>query len=88
MDHKQTFGTKPSHKKIWYEPGDEPEGYVCPVCGQTFTREGAMLRHERTHQREHFGAPKVQPEYRLRRRWNEHINKNPDRSRYAQKEHE
>lgn len=38
------------------EPGAEPEGFVCPVCGRIFPREGALLRHERTHQPERAGA--------------------------------
>jgi hypothetical protein len=34
------------------EPGMERNGFVCPVCGRALPREGALLRHERTHQPE------------------------------------
>lgn len=39
------------------EPGEEVKGFVCPVCGRVFEREGALLRHERTHEPEPVGTP-------------------------------
>lgn len=38
------------------EPGQEPDGFVCAVCGLVLPREGALLRHERTHQPERRGV--------------------------------